>query len=48
MTALCQPLAGHTISIGVGARRVETLNATGFTEDVFSNVSVKRVCGQII
>lgn len=38
---------GHTVSIRVGARSVETLNSAGFTEGVFSNVSVKRVCGQI-
>lgn len=39
---------GHTISIGVGTWSVETLNSTGFTESVFRNASVKRVCGQII
>lgn len=38
----------HTISIGVRARCVETLNPTRLTERVFRNVSVKRVCGQII
>lgn len=41
-------LSAVTISIRVGARGVETLNSTRLTEGVFSNVSVKRVCGQII
>lgn len=41
-------VCGHTVSIRVGARRVETLDSTGLTEGVPGNLSVKGVCGQII
>lgn len=43
-----QTVRSNTVSIWVGAGRVETLNPTGFTEGVFSNVSVKCVRGQVI
>lgn len=45
VTVMC--LESHTISIRVGARGVETLNPTRFTERVFCNVSIKGVRGQI-
>lgn len=46
VTVMC--LESHTISIRVGARRVETLNPTCLAERVFRNVSIKSVRGQII
>lgn len=41
-------MGGCTVSIGVGSWHVETLNATGFTEGVFSHMSVKAVCSQVV
>lgn len=48
MHVLKLAVSSHTISVRVGARRVETLNTAGLTEGVFGSMSVECVCCQII
>lgn len=40
-----QTVRGHSVSVRVGARAVETLDSAGFTESVLRHVCVERVGG---